>query len=276
MIVFLGSDGAWVEVWLGSHADPAWSQRCLACCRDSEWRHPAPAVDGRHRADGWLDLAPLATGVCDQKLEGHTGAVRCLAVSGTRLVSGSDDNFVKIWVTGAEASWQCERTLVGHTDRVVSLATWQGKVLSGSDDTSVRVWDVGTGARDATLTGHHGSVRGLAVHGDRFFSASGDGTIREWALGTWAAARTVEAYGPLERQCPCCLAVSGSKLISGSTGRGGADEAEQYEVRVWDLGSLECEHTLLQPIGAEIFCLVAGSGAVWVGVGEELVVWGRS
>ena len=214
-----------------------------------------------------------ATGVCDRKLEGHTKPVLSLAVSGTRLVSGSDDASVKVWAMGAGAAWPCELTLVGHACGVNALATWRGKVLSGSDDTSVRVWDMGTGAHDATLTGNNDAVWDLAVHGDRLFSASYDGTIREWALGTWAAVRTVEAYGREGRQVPYCLAVSGSKLISGSAGRG---STEQCEVRVWDLGTLECEHTLPQPAGSKVWCLAAGRGVVWGGVGEDVVVWGRA
>ena len=182
-----------------------------------------------------------------------------------------------MWAMGAGASWACVRTLVGHAGPVLSLATWQGKVLSGSGDNSVRVWDMGTGAHDATLTGHEGSVCGLAVHGDRLLSASWDGTIREWALGTWAALRTVVAYEQEGRQYPCCLAVSGSKLISGSGDNRDADEAERFEVRVWDLGTLECEHTLPQAAGAVVCCLAAaGCGAVWGGVGSEVVVWGRA
>jgi WD40 repeat protein len=134
---------------------------------------------------------------------------------------------------------------------------------------------MGTGAHDATLIGHEGAVWSLAVHGDRLFSASEDGTIREWALGTWAAVRTVEAYGRGGRQVPYCLAVSGSKLISGSAYRAIADQAQQYEVRVWDLGTLESEDTLPQPAGASVRCLTAGCGVVWGGVGEEVVLWGR-
>ena len=226
--------------------------------------------------DGAIRVWNVATGARDRKLEGHTNAVVCLAVSGTRLVSGSWDRSVKVWAMGAGASWPCERTLVGHAGWVNTLATWRGKVLSGSDDNSVRVWDVGTGAHDATLTGHEGAVWGLAVHGDRLLSASWDGTIREWALGTWAAVRTVEAYGREGRQFPRCLAVSGSKLISGSADRGGAARAERYEVRVWDLGTLECEHTLPQPGGAQVRCLAAGCGVVFGGVGNDVVVWGRA
>jgi WD40 repeat protein len=85
--------------------------------------------------------------VCNQKLEGHTRDVPCLAVSGTRLGTGSWDRFVKVWAIGAGALRPYERTLVGHADAVNTLATWRGKVLSGSRDQSVRVWDMGTGAR---------------------------------------------------------------------------------------------------------------------------------
>ncbi len=194
------------------------------------------------------------------------------------MVSGSGDRSVKVWAMGAGAWWPCERTLVGHTREVNALATWQDKVLSGSyDDGSVRVWDIGTGSHDATLIGHQEAICGLVVHGDRLFSASGDGTIREWAMGAWAAARTVEVHGRGGRQVPCCLAVSGSKLISGSADRyGDADAEQQHEVRVWDLETLECEHTLLQPGGSAVWCLAAGSGMVWAGVGDEAVVWGRA
>ena len=140
----------------------------------------------------------------------------------------------------------------------------------------MRVWDMGTGEHDATLAGHENTVSGLAVHGDRLWSASADGTIREWALGTWAALRTVVAYEQEGRKYLRCLAVSESKLISGSADRGNAHEVERYEVRVWDLGTLECEHTLPQAAGAEVYCLAAGCGAVWGGVGSEVVAWGRA
>ena len=47
-------------------------------------------------------------------------------------------------------------------------------------------------------------------------------------------------------------------------------------MRVWDLGTLECEHTLPQAAGAVLYGLAAGCGAVWGGVGREVVVWGRA
>jgi WD40 repeat protein len=290
-----GSVDGSIRVWGGASLE---HERTL---RDEK----RAAKDGVHSLAAWegrlisghdggvMRVWNVSTGVCEQVLEGHTSTVVCLAVSGTGLVSGSYDRSVKVWAMGAGASWACERTLVGHAYGVSSLATWQGKVLSGSAEGSVRVWDIGTGAHDATLTVLEGPVCGvvasLAVHGDRLLSASRDGTIREWALGTWAALRTVVAYELKGPQYPHCLAVSGSKLISGSVcycfpygraDKGYADVEKRCEVRVWDLGTLECEHTLPQPVPqaawADVWCLAAGCGAVWGGVGSEVVVWGRA
>ena len=47
-----------------------------------------------------------------------------------------------------------------------------------------------------------------------------------------------------------------------------------WQVRVWDLETLECEHVLKQP--DSIWALVAVEGAVLGVVGAELVFWGRS
>ncbi len=154
----------------------------------------------------------------------------------------------------------------------MSLAGWQDKVASGSDDGSIRVWDVGTGALDATLAGHSGAVRALVAHGDRLLSGSEDGTIRAWGVGTWALLRTVEAYGRGRGQYPHCLAVSGSKLVSGSWDSSGG---WQGGVRVWGLEELDLQQTLAQRAGLDVGALMAVDGEVWGGVGKDVVVWGR-
>ena len=92
--------------------------------------------------------------------------------------------------------------------------------------------------------------------GERLFSASRDGTIRVWTVGTWAAVTSVEAYVDGSGQYPQCLAVDGCKLISGSGAPFDADEEVQYEVRMWDPATMECEHTVLQPAGAKVRCLL--------------------
>ena len=192
-----------------------------------------------------------------RELDGHDDSIRALLVCGSRLASGSDDRSIKVWAMGPGPEWPCERTLAGHTDGVRALAGWEGKVISGSWDNTIRVWDASTGGLDATLTGHQSCVFGLVVMGERLFSASGDGTIRVWTVGTWAAVTSVEAYDVgRSGQYPQCLAVDGRKLISGSGAPDDADEEVQYEVRVWDPATMACEHTLRQPAGNEVCCLL--------------------
>ena len=189
----------------------------------------------------------VSTGERRGELAGHTGGVCSLCVVGSRLASGSFDMSIKVWAMGQGPEWPCERTLTGHTSGVASLAGWEGKLISGSWDRTIRVWELETGGLDATLTGHRDDVYAMLVHGGRLFSASRDGSIRAWAVGTWAAVASVEAYDVgASGLWPSCLAASGSQLISGTYGdRIGA----QCEVRVWDVDSLTCQHTVRQPTG---------------------------
>jgi WD40 repeat protein len=235
--------------------------------------------------NGEVRVWNMATGECCQVRKGRYDdfPVAALAVCGSRLASGSDDGSIRVWAMVAGAPWACERSLLVHPEEhdVRSLAGWPDKVASGSSDGKIRVWDLGTGALDATLAGHEGGVNALVVHGDRLLSASDDGTIRAWALQTWALLQTVEACG--RGTYPCCLAVSGSKLVCGSC----LDSNERYpwdyddgfadiasaEVRVWGLAELDLQQTLRQP--ADVNTLVAVDGEVWGCVGDELVVWGR-
>ncbi len=62
--------------------------------------------------------------------------------------------------------------------------------------------------------------------------------------------------------------LSGSQPISGSWASGG-----QSEVRVWGLDTLELQHTLLQPGGADVWALVAVQGCVWEECGGVGGMW---
>ena len=221
---------------------------------------------------GKLRMWNVATGACEQVLEGHAPqCVWALALCGSRLVSSSSDRSIKVWAMGEAAPWTCERTLLGHTDRVPTLATWQGKVLSGSDDRSIRVWDVETGEHAATLGGIYGLIIALVVHRDRLYSAASDGTVQVWALGTWAALPrlTQLVFGRGPGQCAGCLAVSGSQLVHGSSMNGG----ENGVVLVWSLETLDLHRALEQPAASCVTALLAVDGAVWAGVGGDVVTW---
>ena len=236
------------------------------------WEGQLISGDGSGRVRVW----DVSTGERRGELAGHIGSVCSLCAVGSHLASGSSDMSIKVWAMGQGPEWPCERTLTGHTSGVKSLAGWEGKLISGSWDWTIRVWELETGVLDATLAGHTEAVYGLLVYGERLFSASADGSIRAWAVGTWAAVARVEAYDVgASGRWPRCLAASGSKLISGSGGYRCGVQAVEGEVRVWDVDSLTCEHTVRQPGGADVYCLAAAGGEVWGGVGAEVGGGGR-
>ena len=73
---------------------------------------------------------------------GHTSPIYSLALSpdGSKIMSGSRDNTIKIW--GSE-NYQCLETLKGHTGSISSLAFSPdgSKIISGSEDDTIKIWD---------------------------------------------------------------------------------------------------------------------------------------
>jgi hypothetical protein len=274
-MVCSGSEDGSIRVW---DKDTLTCARTLevdgggALCALKEWEGRLISGHG----DGRVRVWDVLTGRCERALEGHTNMVFQLATHGVHLLSGSADETIKVWCMGAQGTWPCERTLEGHTESIFSLTAWQHKVISGSADNTIRVWDLGSGQLEATLTEHSDTVTALVVHMNRLYSSSLDHSIRLWRAGTWELLRTVEAYGGDSSQFAYRLAVSGSRLVSGSADASDdEDRGIHYEIRVWDLDSLRCVHVLPQASGSQLFSLLPVAGEVWCGVGSKVVVVGR-
>ena len=109
-------------------------------------------------------------------LEGHSGSVYSVAMDGDIIVSGSDDNTVKVWNVEGELL----HILEGHSDTVRSVAMDGSRVVSGSDDKTVKVWNVETGELLHTLEGHSDDVESVAMNGSRVVSGSVDNTVKVW------------------------------------------------------------------------------------------------
>src|SRR2546421_6944222 len=89
------------------------------------------------------DALPICA--CLKTIEGHSRSVRSVAFShdGTRVVSGSDDETVKIWDASSGA---CLKTLEAHSTCISSIAFSHDdtRVVSGSVDKTVKIWDAGS------------------------------------------------------------------------------------------------------------------------------------
>jgi WD40 repeat protein len=179
----------------------------------------------------WVDKpeqarADLAT------LAGHLGAVTCCAFfpDGSRLVSGSEDGTLRIWLTG---------TGLEVARLVSSTKAWEGVlccavspdgrlIASGSADQALSLWDAETGALLRRLRGHGSWVKDCCFFpdGNRIVSASSDGTLRVWGVSSGSEIARLEGHE--EEVHGCAVSADGSLIASASV---------DQTVRLWDAGT---------------------------------------
>ena len=203
-------------------------------------------------AVGSLQVMNVFTGNCDQILLDQTSRVVALAKCRRYLVSCSQDKIIKVYmrkigpvVNGDARQLVCVKTLQERESFVQSLAVWQDRTVVGMSDSSIRLLNIiEDHVTNNMLNSYGNGAYELLVHRDRLFSASRNGLIEVWDLATLDMVFTVQGYnrieGLLRQQYSQCLAISGTKLISGSV----VPAMKRAEVQVWDLETMHQEHTI--------------------------------
>jgi len=191
-------------------------------------------VSGSH--DHTLRVWDADRGECVAVLEGHSSEVTCVCVVEVggggdgggggakvqRVVSGSDDNTLRVW--DADRG-ECVAVLEGHSYWVTCVCVVEvggggdgggggakvQRVVSGSDDNTLRVWDAARGECVAVLEGHSDTVTCVCVvevgrGGDgggggakvqRVVSGSDDNTLRVWDADRGECVAVLEGHsGP--------------------------------------------------------------------------------
>ncbi|GBG31905.1 WD repeat-containing protein 5 [Hondaea fermentalgiana] len=114
---------------------------------------------------------------------------------GNTIVSGSDDNTVRIWNA---TSGEEQHVLKGHSLWVNSVAIQGDTIVSGSDDNTVRIWNATSGEEQHVLKWHFDAVTSVAIQGDTVVSQSRNKTLY------WNA-RTDEAFDADEAKASTTL-----------------------------------------------------------------------
>jgi WD40 repeat protein/serine/threonine protein kinase len=200
-------------------------------------------------------------------LDGHTAAVRSVAFSadGKRLVSGGNDNCVRVWDV---ATHTLLKTLRGHAGWVRAAQFVDGaggRVVSGSHDRRALLWDVERYEEQRVighrvLQGHSDAVLAAEFSADdaRLVTAGRDHTARLWDVehGT-TLGQLVEGHSFLASQAEFFPALPefAEKYPAGRIVTAGVDNT----ARIWDVAR-GVEIGRLEPAGRASAVAVSHDG----------------
>lgn len=135
--------------------------------------------------DGDLSVWDVSKAESCLRLSGHSGGIRCVALSadGLYVLSGGADGTARIWEL---STGRCARVLKGHEGAVtaVSFADDGRRVLTAGEDGIVRLWDQQSGERLLEFREHKAEVTSLCmgVSGLSFMSAGKDSALVHWDI----------------------------------------------------------------------------------------------
>ncbi|CAE7102572.1 unnamed protein product [Rhizoctonia solani] len=186
-------------------------------------------------AMGWSDVPRDGT-PNEYSLEGHGDLVWSAGFSpdGKSVVSGSDDNTIRIW--DACGSLPIGQPLRGHSNSVnsVSYSPLGDIIASGSQDRTIRLWDTNTSRQlGGALEGDH-SFLSVAFSPDARLIVSGSAgyyaSPTTCAVQLWdvqnrkAASRPFKGHTDLV--CSVSFSPTGSRVLSSSYDK---------TIRIWDV-----------------------------------------
>ncbi|MEZ2246871.1 hypothetical protein [Microcoleus sp.] len=220
---------------------------CLAAIGESRYREMI-GEEIKHKEAEHQRKCKLENVSVVHTLTGHSESVYFLAITpdGQTLVSGSDNNTIKIWQL---STGQLLRTLTGHDTghdkavRSLAISPDGQNIVSGSSDKTIKIWQLSTGQELRTLTGHSDSILSLAISpdGQNIVSGSSDDTIKIWQLSTGQELRTLTGHS--DSIFSLAISPDGQNIVSGSS-----DDT----IKIWQLST-----------GQELRTLTGHSSGVW-------------
>ncbi|MGD9229948.1 MAG: caspase family protein [Desulfobacterales bacterium] len=200
---------------------------------------------------------------------GHSKDVTSVAFSpdGTMVVSGSQDNTVKVWdvTSGREIV-----TLKGHKNMVwsVDFSPDGNFVISGSRDGFLILWDILSGKKIRTMGGNKGQILTVKFHKSGKYALSGSNAaeLKLWDLKSGRAVRIFKGHTKHIKSLD--FSPDGKYIVSG-----GSDKS----VRVWNIRSGKSVRTFSRHTNEVKFVRFINGGKHIVSEGyDSLRIWDRS
>ncbi|ETO09075.1 WD-40 repeat protein [Reticulomyxa filosa] len=146
---------------------------------------------------------------------------------GTKILSCSRDNSIRIWDTSSEAQIHL---LKGHSDNVniAQFSHDDSKVVSCSEDKTVRLWDALSGKQIQIWEEHSEPVAAVQFSPDnsKVVSCSEDKTIRIWDVSSGKQIHLLKEHTAAVNAVE--FSPDGSKIVSCS---------DDKTIRIWDVSS---------------------------------------
>jgi WD40 domain-containing protein len=178
-----------------------------------------------------------------RRLERHTHAVHCLAISrdGRTLASGGADRTVFLW----DFPEGTERRSFKRPGWVFSLSfSGDGRTIaSGSLDQSVHVRNVGGHQGYVTFGGYEGPIRSVVFFRDGKMIAAGndDGNVRLWEVASNLVRREFAGHKGIVHAV--ALSPDETRLVSGG---------EDGQILAWDVGAVAPAAAKTMPAAADL------------------------
>ncbi|GBG25738.1 F-box/WD repeat-containing protein 7 [Hondaea fermentalgiana] len=176
---------------------------------------------------GGLFLIDLGTSSVLHALVGHTDHVNSVILDGNQIISGSEDQTIRVWdrISGREI------LTIDAQVEVKALAAHKKLLVVASQDNIVRVFDRATRHRRPrrVLRQATGKVTAVAIDAQRMASGSYDRKVRVYAVPSFRLVRVLKADGIVT-----CVALEGDRIVSASF----------PTITVWDARNGDTLHVL--------------------------------